>query len=195
MLTTLLHSLLSFTFCWLFINTGSFWLCFYVIHSLLLSPFLNNILKFLDTVVLFSHPVESSSLWPHGLQHARPLCSSPSPEVCPSSCPLHWWCHPTISSSDVHFSFCPQSFPASQTFPMSQLFTSNYQNTRVSTSASVLPTSIQGQFPLRLTGLTLLSKDLSEVFSSTIVRRHQFFSTLPSLRSSSHNSTWPLGRP
>ena len=117
----------------------------------------------------------SSPLQPHGLQHARPLCSSPSPEVCPSSCPLHRWCHPAISLSDALFSFCPLFFPASGTFSISQLFTSDDLNTGVSTSASVLPTSIQGWFPLRLTDLTpLLSKGLSEVFSSTIVWRHRF---------------------
>ena len=98
----------------------------------------------------------SNSLWPHGLQHGRPLCPSPSPEVCPSSCPLHQWCHPAISSSDVLFSFCRQSFPAPQTFPMSQIFASYDQNTRVSASSSVLQTSIQGWFPLRLTGLISL---------------------------------------
>ena len=112
-----------------------------------------------------------SSLQPHGQQHARPLCPSPSPKVCPSSCPLHWWCHPVILLSDVLIS---QSFPASGTFPMSQLFTSDDQNTGASASASVLPISIQGWFPLRLTGLiSLLSQGLSGVFSSTIFQRHQ----------------------
>ena len=146
--------------------------------------------------LLFSHPVMSDSLWPHGLQHFRPRCPSPSPEVCPSSCPLHQWGHPNISSSDALFSFCPQSFPASGTFPMSGLFTSDDQNTGVSASASVLPTSIQGWFPLRLTGLiSMLSKGLLGIFSSSTVQRHQFFGILPSLWSSSHNCTWPLGRP
>ena len=78
-------------------------------------------------------------------------CPSPSPRVCPSSCPLHQWCHPAISPSDAFFSFCPQSFPESRTFPMNWLFTSGDQNTGVSSSASVLPMSIQGWFPLRLT--------------------------------------------
>ena len=120
---------------------------------------------------LFSHPLMSNSLWPHGLQHTRPLCPSPSPKVCPHSCPLHQWCHPAISSSDILFS-CPQSFPVSQTFPMSQLFTSGHQKTGVSASASVLPKSIPDWFPLRLTRLiSLLSKELSEVFSSTTVQR------------------------
>ena len=94
------------------------------------------------------------------------------------------------------FSFCPQSFPAARIFPMSQLFTSDDQNTGVSASASVLPTSIKGWFPLRLPALiSLLSKGLLGVLSSTTVQRHQFFGILPSLRSSSHNPTWPLGRP
>ena len=118
------------------------------------------------------------TLLPHGLQHTRPPCPSPSPEVCPSSPPLHWWCHPAISFSDTLF-FCPHSFPASGTFPMSRLFVPDDQNTRASASGSVLPTSIQGWFLLRLTGLiSLLSKGLSGVFSSTTVRRHQFFGIL-----------------
>ena len=122
----------------------------------------------LGNYVVAQSPVMSDSLRPHGLQHTRPLCPSPSPEVCPSSCPLHRWCHPVISSSDALFFFCPHSFPASGIFPMSQLFTSDDQNTAVSTSASVLSMNIQGWFPLRLTGLiSLLPKGLSGVFSST----------------------------
>ena len=110
----------------------------------------------------------SDSLWLYGLRQARSLCPSLSPKVCPSSCPLHQWCHPAISSSDALFPFCPKSFPASGTFPMSQLLTLNDKNTGVSASASVPPTSIQGWFPLRLTGfISLLSKGLSGVFSST----------------------------
>ena len=146
--------------------------------------------------VVFSRPVVSDSLRPHGLQHARPSCPSPYPGVCPSSCPLHQWCHWAISSSDTLFFFCPQSFPASGTFPMSRLFTSDDQNIGASASAPVLPTSIQGWLPLRLTGLiSLLSKRFSGVFSSTTVRRLQFSDFLPSLWCSSHNHTWPLGRP
>ena len=142
-----------------------------------------------------SRSVASDSLRHLGPQHTRPPCPSPSPGICPSSCPLHSWCHPAISFSDV-FSFCPQSFPALQTFPMSWLFTSDDQNIGASASASVFPMNIQGWFPLRLTGLiSLLSKGLSGVFSSTTVRRHQFFGILTSLQSSSHNHTWPLGRP
>ena len=146
--------------------------------------------------MLFSHTVISNSLRPHGLQHTRLPCPSPSPKVCPSSHPLCRWCHPAISSSDALFSFCLQSFPASGTLPMSLLFTSDDQNTGASASAKVLPMSIQDWFPLRLTGLrSLLSKGLSGVFSSTAVRRCQFSSTLPSLWSNSHNNMWPLGRP
>ena len=152
-------------------------------------------------ILLFRCPVMSDSLWPHGLQHTRPLCPSQSPKGCPSSHPLHQWCHPAISSSDALFSFCPQSFPASGSFPVSWLFATDDQNTGVSSSfrwvsASVLPMSIQGWFPLRLTDLiSLQSKGLSGVFSSITVQRHQFFGSLPSLQSSSHNGTWPLGRP
>ena len=105
----------------------------------------------------------SSSLPPHGLQHARPPCPSPSPKVCPSSCPLYRWYHPAISASDALFSFCPQSFPSSRTFPMRRVFASDNPNPVALVSTSVLPTSIQGWFPLRLTGLiSLLSKDFQE---------------------------------
>ena len=137
----------------------------------------------------------SNSLRPHGLQHARPPCPSSSPRVCPSSCSLHWWCHQAISSSDTLFCFCHQSCPASLTFPMSQLFASDDQNTGASASASVLPMKIQGSSPFRLTGsISLLSKGLSGVFSSTPVGRHWFFGALPPLQSSSHNHR-QLGRP
>ena len=167
------------------------WYSLSLSNQLLIVP-VNDVILLL----LFSCPVISDFLWPHGLQHTRPPCPSPSPEVCPSSCSLYRWCHPAISSSDAFFSFCPQSFPASGTFSMSQLFASDDQNTGVSTSESVLPTSIQGWFSLKLTGLiSLLSKGLSGVFSSTIVQRHQFLGVLPSWPSSSHNCTWPLGRP
>ena len=107
-------------------------------------------------------------------------------QICPSSCSLRQWCHPAMSSSDPLF-FCPQSFPASGSFPVCWLFTSDDQNAGASVSASVFPRSIQGWYPLRLTGLILLSKGLSGVFSSTTVRRHQFFGSLPSLPSTSHN--------
>ena len=143
---------------------------------------------FLSLLLLSSGPVLSDSLQPHGLQHARPPCPSPSSGVCPNSCSLHWWYHPASSSSDALFSSCPQSFLASGTFPVSCLFALDDQNTGASASALVLPVNIQGSSPLRLTGLiSLLSKGLSGIFSSTTVRRHQFFGVLPSLQSSSHN--------
>jgi len=126
----------------------------------------------------------SNSLRPHGLQNTRLPCPSPSPGACPSS--LHWWCRTTISSSVAFFPFCLQSFPASGSFPISHLFAWDGQSIRA--SASVLPMSIWGWFPLRLTGLiTVLSKGLSRDFSSTTVPKHQFFGTLPFLWSSSHN--------
>ena len=126
--------------------------------------------------MLLSHPVMSDTLWPHGLQYTRPPCTSPSPEVWPISSQLYQWWHPTISSSDALFSFCPQCFPASETFTVSRMFTSDDQNTGASASASVLPMSIQGWSPLRLTGLfSFLSKGISGVFPSSKVRRHHFF--------------------
>ena len=125
--------------------------------------------------VQFSHSVMSDSLRPHGLQHARPPCPSPTPGVNSNSCPLSQWCHPTISSSVVPFS-CPQSFPASGSFPMSQFFTSGGQSIGVSASASVLPMNAQDWFPLGWTGwISLQSKGLSRVFSNTTVQKYQFF--------------------
>ena len=133
---------------------------------------------------------------PHGLQHARIPCPSLSPGVCLSLCPLSWWCYLTISSSVTPFVFCLQSFPASGSFPMSWLFKSGGQSIRASASASVLPVIIQGWLPLGVTGLiSLLSKGVSTVFSSTTVQKHQFFGTQPSLWSSSHIHTWLLEKP
>ena len=130
----------------------------------------------------FSHSVVSDSLRPHGLQHVRLPCPSPTPGAYSNSCPLSRWCHPTISSSVVPFSSLPQSFPASGPFPMSQLFTSGGQSLGVSASASVLPMNIQDWFPLGLSGLiSLQSKGLSRVFSNTTVQKHQFFGTQLSL--------------
>ena len=120
----------------------------------------------------------SESLRPHGLQHARPPCPSPTPTTYSNSCPLSRWCHLTISSSVVPFSSCPQSFPASGTFQKSQFFTSVGQSIRASASASVLPMNIQDWFPLGWTGwISLQPKGLSRVFSNTTVQKHQFFST------------------
>ena len=115
----------------------------------------------------------SDTLWPHELQHSGLPCPWPSPRVCSNSCPLSQWCHPTMSFSVNPFSSCPQFFPASGSFPMSQLFTSGDLTIRASASASVLPTNIQGWFPLGFTSLILLSKELSRVFSSTTVRKLQ----------------------
>ena len=133
-------------------------------------------------IVQFSHSVVSDSLWPHEPQDARPRCPSPTPEVYPNSCPLNQWCHPTISSSVIPFSSCSQSFPASGSFQMSQLFTSGGQSIRVSASTSVLPVNIQDWSPLGWTGwISLQSKGLSRVFSNTTVQKHQFFSAQLSL--------------
>ena len=145
-------------------------------------------------VLLFSCLVVSDSLQPHGLHHAGLPCLSPTPEACSNSCPLSRWCHPTISSSVVPFSPCPQSLSASGSFPVSQLFASGGQS--VEASVSVLPVDIQGWSPLRLTGLiSLLSEGLSKVFSNITVEKHQFFSSQPSLWSNSHICTWLLEKP
>ena len=151
--------------------------------------------KFEWVLLLFSCSAMSDSLWPHGLQHTRLPCPSLSPRVCSVSCLLSWWYYPTISSSATLFSFCFQSFPASGSFPVSELFASGGQNLGVPASASVLLMNIQGWFPLGLTGLiSLQSKGLSRVFSNTTVQRHQFFSAQPSLWFSSHIHTWLVGK-
>ena len=146
--------------------------------------------------VQVSHSVVSNSLQPHGLRPTRFLCPSPTPGACSNSCPLSWWCHPTISSSVIPVSSCLQSFPASGSFPLSQFFPSGGQSIGVSASASVLPMSIQDWFPLVWTGwISLQSKGLSSIFSNTTVQKHQFFSAQFSLWSNSHIYTWPLGKP
>ena len=143
-------------------------------------------------LLLFSCSVMSDSLQLHGLQHARLPSPSPSPGACSSSCPLSRWCHPIISSSVVPFS-CLQSFPASGSFSMSQLFESGGQSIGASASASVLPMNIQDWFPLGLTGLiSLQSKGLWRVFSNTTVQKHQFFGTPLSIWSNTHICTWLL---
>ena len=130
----------------------------------------------------FSHSVMSDSLQPHGLQHARPPCPSPTPRVYSNSCPLSPWCHPAISSSVIPFSSCLQSFPASGSFQISQFFTSGGQSIGVSASASVLPMNIQDWFPLGWTSwISLQSKGLSRVFPNTTVQKHQFFGAQLSL--------------
>ena len=126
--------------------------------------------------VQFSHSVMSDSLRPHELQHARPPCPSPSPGVHSHSCPSSPWCHPAISSSIVPFSSCPQSLPASESFPMSQLFVWGGQSIGVSALPSVLPMNTQDWSPLGWTGwISLQSRRLSRVFSNTTVQKHQFF--------------------
>ena len=146
--------------------------------------------------VQFSCSVVSDSLQPHESQHARPSCPSPTPGVHPNSCASSQWCHPAISSSVIPFSSCPQSLPASQSFPMSQLFASGGQSIRVWALASVLPKNTQGWSPLEWTGwISLQSKGLSRVFSNTTVQKHQFFIAQPSSQSNSHIHTWPLEKP
>ena len=130
----------------------------------------------------FSCSVVSDSLQPHEPQHARPPCPSPTPRVHPNPCLSSQWYHPTISSSVVPFSSCPQSFPASGSFQMSQLFTSGSQSIGVSASTSVFPMNTQDWSPLGWTGwISLQYKGLSRVFSNTTVQKHQFFGTQLSL--------------
>ena len=132
--------------------------------------------------VQFSHSVASDSLRPHGLQHTRLPCPSPSPRVYSNSCLLSQWWHPTISTSVIPFSSHLQSFSVSGSFQVSQFFSSGGQNIGVSASASVLPMNNQDRFPLEWTGwISLHSKGLSRVFSNTTVQKHQFFGAQLSL--------------
>ena len=145
--------------------------------------------------VQFSRSVVSDYLRPHESQHANPPCS-PTPGVHSDSRPLNQWCHPAISSSVVPFSSCPQSLPASESFPMSQLFAWGGQNTGVSPLASFPPKKSQGWSPSEWTGwISLQSKGLSGVFSNNTVQKHQFFGSRPSSQSNSHIHTWPLEKP
>ena len=146
--------------------------------------------------VQFSCSVVFHSLQPHGLQHARLPCPSPTPKACSNSCPLSQGCHPTISSFVVAFFSCLQTFPAPGSFPMSQFFALGGQSIRVSALASVLPMNIQDWSPSEWTGwISLQSKGLSRVFSNTTVQEHKFFSAQPSLWSNSHIYTWLLEKP
>ena len=148
-----------------------------------ISPLGDSSVQLLSCAQLFESP------W----QHARLPCPSPTPGAYSNSCPLSWWCHPTISSSVPCFSSCPQSFPASESFPISQFFTSGGQSIGASASVLVLPMNVQGWFPLGLTGLIFpLSKGLLRVFSRTTVWKHQFFSSQSSLWSNSHIPMWRL---
>ena len=147
--------------------------------------------------VQFSCSVVSVSLQPHELQHARPPCPSPTPGVHSNLCPSSRWCHPAISSSGVPFSSCPQSLPASESFPMSQLFAWGGQSIGVSALASFLPKKSQGWSPpSEWTGwISLQSKGLSIVLSNTTAQKHQFLSAQLSSQSNSHIHTWPLEKP
>ena len=146
--------------------------------------------------IQFSRSVMSDSLWPHESQHARPPCSSPTPGVHANSCPLSRWCHPAISSSVVPFSSCPQSLPASEPFPMSQLFVWAGQSTRVSALESFLPKTTQDWSLLEWTGwISMHSEGLARVFSNTTVQNHQFFGAQISSQSDSHNHTRLLEKP
>ena len=146
--------------------------------------------------VEFSRLVMSHSLRHHGLQHTRSLSPSPTARVYSNSCPLSWWCHPIILSSVVPFSSCLQSFPASGSFQMSQLFASGSWSIGVSASTSVLPINTHDSSPLGWTDcISLQSKGLSRVFSYTTVQKHQFFGTQLSSQSNSHIHTWPREKP
>ena len=146
--------------------------------------------------VQFSHSVVSNSLRPHESQHVRPPCQAPSPGVHSDSHPSSRWCHLAISFSVTLFSSFPQSLPASESFPMSQLFAWGGQSTGVSALASFLPKNTQDWSPLEWTGwISLQSKGLSRLFSNTTVQKHQFFGTQLSSQSNSHIHTWPQEKP
>ena len=146
--------------------------------------------------VQFSRSVMSDSLQPHESQHAGPPCPSPAPGVHSDSRSSSQWCHPDISFSVVPFSSCPQSLPASKSFPMSQLFTWGGHSIGTSALASFLPRKSQGWSLSEWTGwISLQSKGLSRVFSNTTAQKHQFFGSQPSSQSNSHIHTWPLEKP
>ena len=164
---------------------------------MLSSKFFSNLIFFFQhqfsSVQSLSHLRLFATPWTAARQASRP---SPTPGVHTNPCPLSLWCHPTISSSVVPFSFCPQSFQASGSFQMSQLFTSGSQSIGVSASTSVLPMNTQDWSPLGWTGwIFLQSRGLSRVFSNTTVQKHQFFSSWLSSQSNSPNHTWPLEKP
>ena len=150
-----------------------------------------------NILLLFSRSVMSGSLWPHGLQHARLPCPSPSPRARSNSCPLNWWHHPTIQPSRLLSSPSPASVSRSvRVFSSESVLHIRWPKNGASASASVLPVSIQDWFPLGLTGsISLQSKGLSRVFSNTTVQKAQFFRAQPSLWSNSHIHTWLLEKP
>ena len=140
--------------------------------------------------------VVSDSSQPRESQHATPPCPSPTPGVHSNSCPSSWWCHSAISSFVVPFSSCPQSFPASESFPINQLFSWGGQSTGVSALASFLTKNTQDWSPLGWTGwISLQSKGLPRVFSNTTVQKHQFFSAQLSSQSNPHIHKWLLEKP
>ena len=146
--------------------------------------------------VQFSHSVVSDSLRPHKPQHSRPPCPSSAPRVHPNPRPSSRWCDPAISSSVIPFSSHPQSFLASGSFPLSQLFASGGRSIGVSALTSVLPMNTQDWSPLGWTGwISLQSKGLSRVFSNIAVQKHQFFGAQLSSQSNSHIHIWPLEKP
>ena len=174
---------------WFFIWTSLDAKCWFY-NSLYLS------VGILPLSVQFSRSVMSNSLRLHESQHTRPPCPSPTPGVHSNSCPSSQWCHQAISSSVVPFSFCPQSLPASGSFPMSQLFAGGGQSIGVSASTSVLLMNTQDWSPLGWTSwISLQSKGLARVFSTTTVQKHQFFGAQLSSQSNSHIHTWPLEKP
>ena len=161
-----------------------------------INKLMRALLFFQFSSVQFSCSVVSDSLRPHESQHTRPPCPSPTPGVHPNSGPLSRWCHPAISSSVILFFSCPQSLPASESFPMSQLFMWSGQSIGVSALASVLPMNTQDWSPLEWNGwISLQSKRLSRVFSNTTVQKHQFFSAQLSSQFNSHIHTWPQEKP
>ena len=157
-----------------------------------------NVISVLVQFSQFSRSVVSDCLRPHESQHARPPCPSPTPWVHSDSCPSHQWCHPAISSSVVPFSSCPQSLPASGSFP---IVNSSHDVAKVLefqswVSATVLSMNTQDWSPLEWTGwISLQSKGLSGVFSNTTVQKHQFVGSQPSSQSNSHIHTWPQEKP
>ena len=169
---------------------------FYAVMLLCVTQYFSYFLFEFFSSVPFSHSVVSDSLRPHESQHTRPPCPSPTPGVHPNSCASSPWCHLAISSSVIPFSSCPQSLPASGSFPMSQVFAWGGQSIGISASASVLPMNTQDWSPLGWTDwISLQSKGLSRVFSSTTVQKHQFFSAQLSSQSNSHICMWPLEKP
>ena len=193
--------------CWWIIQYKSLgdWLSFFTRYNSLkfcqVVDYISSLLQLITSNIQFSSfqfscLVVSDSLWPHESQYARPPCPPRTPGIHPDSSPSSQICHPAISSSVVPFSSCPQSLPASESFPMSQFFEWGGQSTGVSALASFLPKNTQDWSPLEWTSwISLQSKGLSRVFSNTTVQKHQFFGTQLSSQSSSDIHAWPLEKP